>query len=83
MSNNTLWVNQFPNNIHEFDDWSVMETYPDKFMQGFLHDILIYSRTLEEHEEHFRLVCGALGRTLIMLNSVNSHFPILYPLPRE
>ncbi len=35
---------------------AVFRKYLDKFVQVFLDDILIYSRTLEEHEEHIRLV---------------------------
>jgi len=34
--------------------------YLDKFVQVFLDDILIYSKTLEEHEEHLRLVFQCL-----------------------
>jgi hypothetical protein len=30
--------------------------YLDKFVMGFIDDILIYSRSKEEHEEHLRLV---------------------------
>jgi hypothetical protein len=30
--------------------------YLDKFVQVFIDDILIYSRTMEEHDEHLRLV---------------------------
>jgi hypothetical protein len=30
--------------------------YLDKFVQVFINNILIYSRMMEEHEEHLRLV---------------------------
>jgi len=30
--------------------------YLDKFIQVFIDDILIYSRTMEEHDEHLHLV---------------------------
>jgi hypothetical protein len=30
--------------------------YLDKFIQVFIDDILIYSRTMEDHDEHLRLV---------------------------
>ena len=30
--------------------------YLDKFVQVFIDDILIYSRTMEEHDKHLRLV---------------------------
>jgi len=39
---------------------SVFRKYLDKFVQVFLDDILIYSRTHEEHEEHLRLVLQCL-----------------------
>jgi hypothetical protein len=34
--------------------------YVDKFVQVFIDDILIYSRTTEEHDEHLRLVLQCL-----------------------
>ena len=39
---------------------SVFKGYLDKFVQVFLDDILIYSRTQEEHKEHLRLVLQCL-----------------------
>ena len=38
----------------------VFEEYLDKFVIVFIDDILIYSRTKEEHEEHLRLVLRRL-----------------------
>jgi hypothetical protein len=38
----------------------VFREYLDKFVQVFIDDILIYSRTMEEHEENFRLVLQCL-----------------------
>lgn len=35
---------------------SVFHWYLDKFMLMFIDDILIYSRTKEEHQEHLRIV---------------------------
>jgi hypothetical protein len=34
--------------------------YLDKFVQVFIDDILIYSRMMEEHDEHLRLVLQCL-----------------------
>jgi hypothetical protein len=33
----------------------VFMDYPDKFVMVFIDDILVYSRSEEEHEEHLRL----------------------------
>ena len=38
----------------------VFHEYLDKFIQVFIDDILIYSRTMEEHDEHLRLVLQCL-----------------------
>jgi len=35
---------------------NVFMEYLDKFVVVFIDDILIYSKTEEEHEEHLRLV---------------------------
>lgn len=39
---------------------SVFHQYLDKFVLIFIDDILIYSRTMEEHKEHLRLVLQTL-----------------------
>jgi hypothetical protein len=38
----------------------VFREYLDKFVQVFIDDILIYSRTMEEHDEHLRMVLQCL-----------------------
>ena len=38
----------------------IFRPYLDKFVVVFIDDILIYSKTAEEHEEHLRLVLGIL-----------------------
>ena len=38
----------------------VFRKYLDKFIQVFIDDILIYSWTMEEHDEHLRLVLQCL-----------------------
>ena len=38
----------------------VFREYLDKFVQVFINDILIYSRMMEEHDEHLRLVLKCL-----------------------
>jgi hypothetical protein len=38
----------------------VFHEYLDKFVQVFIDDILIYSRTMEYHDEHLRLVLQCL-----------------------
>ena len=39
---------------------SVFHRYLDKFMLIFIDDILIYSQTMEEHQEHLKLVLQTL-----------------------
>ena len=38
----------------------VFRNYLDKFVQVFLDDILVYSKSPEEHEKHLRLVLQCL-----------------------
>ena len=39
----------------------IFKPFLDKFVVVFIYDILIYSRTQEEHAEHLRLVLGVLS----------------------
>ena len=40
----------------------VSKIYLDKFVILFINDILIYSRSLEEHAEHLRIVLHTLTK---------------------
>ena len=48
----------------------------DKFAVCYLDDILIYSRTLEEHKEHVRQVLDALHEHKLSVNKDKSEFHI-------
>jgi hypothetical protein len=52
----------------------VFHEYLDKFDQVFIDDILIYSRTMEEHDEHLRLVLQCLQKTQIVWEIVQMLF---------
>jgi hypothetical protein len=39
---------------------NILSKYLDKFVLVFIDDIIIYSKTKEEHEEHLRLVLQVL-----------------------
>jgi hypothetical protein len=41
---------------------SIFNQYLDKFVLVFIHDILVYSKTEEEHEEHLRIVLQTLRK---------------------
>ncbi|WVZ96900.1 hypothetical protein U9M48_042480 [Paspalum notatum var. saurae] len=51
---------------------SVFMEYLDKFVVIFIDDILIYSKTEEEHEEHLRLVLRSL-ESINFMRSLASH----------
>jgi hypothetical protein len=46
----------------------VFMEYLDKFVVVFIDDILIFSKTEEEHEEHLRLVLQKLGSHQLYAN---------------
>jgi hypothetical protein len=50
----------------------VFMEYLDRFIVGFIDDILVFSKTMEEHEEHLRLVLEKLRSN--QRNSVNVNF---------
>ena len=39
---------------------NVLHKYVDKFVVVFIDDILIYSKTKEEHEEHIKIILQVL-----------------------
>jgi hypothetical protein len=41
---------------------SILSQYLDKFVGVFIHDILVYSKTEEEHDEHLRIVLQTLRK---------------------
>ena len=55
-----LQTHQCPSRITALT-YCVLEDYPDKFIMVFVSDILVYSRTKEEHGEHLRAVLGRLA----------------------
>jgi hypothetical protein len=45
---------------------SVLNKYLDKFVLVFVDDILVYSKTKEEHEEHLKMVLQVLERSPVV-----------------
>lgn len=52
----------------------VFRTYLDHFVLVFLDDILIYSRSMEEHEGHLRQVLQCLREDQLFVNLVKCDF---------
>jgi hypothetical protein len=52
----------------------VFMEYLDRFVVVFIDDILIFSKMMEDHEEHLRLVLEKLRSNNYMPNSVNVNF---------
>jgi hypothetical protein len=52
----------------------VFMEYLDRFVVVFIDDILIFSKMMEDHEEHLRLVLEKLRSNSYMPNSVNVNF---------
>jgi len=54
--------------------WKVVSGYINKFVKCFLDDILIYSKTLEEHLHHLELVFERLNDAGLTINIEKSNF---------
>ncbi len=52
----------------------VFMEYLDKFVVVFIDDILIYSKTAEEHEQHLRLALEKLREHQLYASSINVNF---------
>jgi len=52
----------------------VLQKYIDKFCIVYLDDILIFSKTEEEHEQHVKTILHALNRAGMILNLNKSKF---------
>ena len=52
----------------------VFKDYLDQFVIVFIDDILIYSRSVEEHVEHLQIVLNILKKSSYMLSSKNVNF---------
>nr|KYP33810.1 Transposon Ty3-I Gag-Pol polyprotein [Cajanus cajan] len=52
----------------------IFHPYLDRFVMVFIDDILVYSKTREEHVEHLKIVLQTLRRSNCMLNCQNVNF---------
>ena len=52
----------------------VFRTFLDKFVVFFLDDILVYSNSVEEHEQHLEQVLGCLRRNRLFANPEKCKF---------
>ena len=52
----------------------VFMKFMDKFVVVFIDDILVYSRTPEEHAEHLRIVLGELRKHQCTPNLASVNF---------
>ena len=53
---------------------TIFSEYLDKFVVVFIDDILVYSKTKEEHEEHLRILLQTLMKKKLYANFDNCDF---------
>ena len=53
---------------------SIFSQYLDKFVLVFINDILVYSKTQEEHEEHMEIVLQTLRKHKLYANFIKCNF---------
>ena len=51
---------------------NALHKYLDKFVVNFIDDILIYSKTKEEHEEHLKIILQVLRNIIYIPSLVNA-----------
>lgn len=52
----------------------VLRNFIDKFVVVYLDDILIYSKNLEQHRQHVKMVLQALREAKLLVNPAKSEF---------
>ncbi|WRX12726.1 Reverse transcriptase/retrotransposon-derived protein [Theobroma cacao] len=75
---NKVTAYEWPYDLYGFDELSV-QAYLDKFMVVFIDDILIYSKSQEEHEQHLKIVLQTLRehRLYAKLHSWDMWYPMM------
>jgi hypothetical protein len=53
---------------------SIFNQYLDKYLLVFIDDILLYSKTKEEHEEHLEIVLQTLRKPKLYVKFDNCDF---------
>nr|GEX55560.1 reverse transcriptase [Tanacetum cinerariifolium] len=60
----------------------IFHEYLDKFVIVFIDDILVYSKTKEEHEEHLRIMLGTLRQEKLYAKFLKCEFCLAQPRPK-